>query len=170
MRAASLSILPRRRLETDREPSGPQVSREPEGSRSRASRCARLVAGVLALTAFAIAPALAGPPPGRGAVAEPAPLLFAPAKSPEPQRRLTKFEARRIRHACYGRADERGLSGPERAAFLARCYFGRVSQRAERRQCRQLAAARGVEKPAMREFVRECVRELLRRKAENNRP
>ncbi|WP_157235252.1 hypothetical protein [Methylosinus sp. LW4] len=106
------------------------------------------------------APAAAPPPPAlAGKSAQPAP---APAR-----KRLTKFEARRIRHACQGRANERNLVGPEREAFLGRCYFGRVSTRVERQQCRQEAAARGIERANQRVFIRECVRERVRAKREH---
>ncbi len=84
----------------------------------------------------------------------------ASAAKPAHEPRLSKFEARRIRHACRERANERGAKGQEREAFLTRCYFGRVSHRGVRRDCAQLAAAKGVtEKNAVRDFVRECVKE-----------
>jgi len=104
----------------------------------------------------ALEPAPAGPPVVGKSAHEPAPA----------RKRLTKFEARRIRHACQGRANERSLAGPEREAFLGRCYFGRVSTRVERQQCRQEAAARGVDRTGLRAFIRECVRERLRAKEE----
>lgn len=90
----------------------------------------------------------------------------APAKTAhEPaRRRLSKFEARKIRHACQGRANERGLAGPEREAFLARCNFSRLTYRVERQQCRQQAAAKGIERAGLRDFLRECVRERTRQK------
>ncbi|BBU61088.1 hypothetical protein MSC49_10230 [Methylosinus sp. C49] len=95
----------------------------------------------------------------------PPPALAGKSAQPAPARkRLTKFEARRIRHACQGRANERNLVGSEREVFLGRCYFGRVSTRVERQQCRQEAAARGVERASLRVFIRECVRERVRAK------
>lgn len=129
----------------------------------RAARriCVGALIGVVAAPSLALAnpPAVAAPPP---TVAPPAGKS---AREP-PRRRLTKFEARRIRHACHGRANERGLSGPEREGFLSKCYFGRVANRVERQLCRQEAAARGVDKSALRGFLRECVRERVRAKEE----
>lgn len=149
----------------DREGSGSPASCRSERSRPAARRLTRLVAVLSVVAELAAGPAFGGAP-GRGAVVEPAPTTAsAGARSTrEPSRRLSKFEARKIRHACYGRANERGLTGAEREAFLTRCYFGRVSHRAERQQCRQQAAARGVERAAMRDFMRECVRERTRQK------
>jgi hypothetical protein len=139
-------------------------------SAARRTRLA-LVAFALLLAAFA-PPALAAnandkPPAFEPAPAAPPTAAGKSAREPAPARkRLSKFEARRIRHACQGRANERGLIGPEREAFLGRCYFGRVSTRVERQQCRQEAAARGVERANLRAFVRDCVRERLRAKQE----
>ena len=74
--------------------------------------------------------------------------------------KVSKFEARRIRHACRERANERGVKGAEREAFLSSCFFGRRVTRKERRECVKLAAAQGVaDRAAQREFVSKCVRE-----------
>jgi hypothetical protein len=82
------------------------------------------------------------------------------AKTPhEAMPRVSKFEARRIRHACRERANERGVKGSEREAFLSRCLFGRRVGRKERRECAKFAAAQGLDKAAQRDFVRECLRE-----------
>jgi len=138
----------------------------------RARRIGRweVLALALLLTAFA-PPAFAAngaeKPPGLEAAPGAPPIAGKSAREPAPSRkRLSKFEARRIRHACQGRANERGLIGPERETFLGRCYFGRVSTRVERQQCRQEAAARGVERSNLRAFLRECVRERVRAKEE----
>jgi hypothetical protein len=72
---------------------------------------------------------------------------------------FSKFEARRIRHACVGHANERALRGADRSAYLSRCYFGRVSHRGLRHACQKEALAKGIDKAAQREFVRECVKE-----------
>jgi hypothetical protein len=77
---------------------------------------------------------------------------------------FSKFEARRIRHACVGRANDRGLRGGERSAYLSRCYFGRVAHRGLRLVCQKEAAAKALDRAAQREFVRECVRERAREK------
>jgi hypothetical protein len=105
------------------------------------------------------------PPLETGQSASPA------AKAPhEPRRRMSKFEARKIRQACRGRADERNLAGAERDAFLSRCYFSRLAVRVERQQCRQQAAARGLADRAARDFVRQCVRDRLRQKEDASAP
>jgi hypothetical protein len=77
---------------------------------------------------------------------------------------LSKFEARRIRHACVGRANESGMTGSEREAFLAQCYFGRVSHRPQRRECRQQGIAKGLDRTALRDFIRDCVKERTHQK------
>ena len=79
---------------------------------------------------------------------------------PQHAPRVSKFEARRIRHACRERANERGVKGAEREAYMSRCFFGRRVTRKERRECVKLASAQGiVDKMAQREFVSKCVRE-----------
>jgi hypothetical protein len=80
-----------------------------------------------------------------------------PHEPPAPH--FSKFEARRIRHTCAGHANERGLKGAERSAYLTHCYFGRVSHRGLRLACHKEAAAKGLDKNAQRDFVRECVKE-----------
>jgi hypothetical protein len=82
------------------------------------------------------------------------------AKTPhEAGVKVSKFEARHIRHACRERANERGVKGLEREAFLSRCFFGRRVGRKERRDCAKLAAAQGLDKTAQRDFIRDCARE-----------
>ncbi len=72
---------------------------------------------------------------------------------------VSKFEARRIRHTCQERANERGVKSAEREAFLTRCFFGRSAQRGVRRDCAKQGAAKSLDKPALHDFVRECVKE-----------
>ncbi|MBG0810164.1 hypothetical protein IY145_12325 [Methylosinus sp. H3A] len=147
------------------------VSAAPSARPARRASVGRWGLLVCALLGAALAPPASAasnnndkPPAFEPAPAGP-PIVGKSAHEPAPTRkRLTKFEARRIRHACQGRANERSLAGPEREAFLGRCYFGRVSTRVERQQCRQEAAARGVDRSSLRAFVRECVRERLRAK------
>jgi hypothetical protein len=73
--------------------------------------------------------------------------------------RVSKFEARRIRHVCRERADERGVKGADREAYLSRCFFGRRITRKERRDCAKLAAAQGGDKAAQRDFLTKCLRD-----------
>jgi hypothetical protein len=82
-----------------------------------------------------------------------------PGAAHDPKASLSKFEARRIRHTCQEKANERGVKGAEREAFLTKCFFGRSALRSLRRDCAKQGAAKGLEKPALREFVRECVKE-----------
>jgi hypothetical protein len=145
------------------------------GSQSKARRRRRVALLSIASALCVATPSFAGGSPARATTdAAPRNHQAAPqraAHEPAP-RRLTKFEARKIRHLCSGRAVERGLSGAERDAFLTSCYFGRVSSyRAERQQCRQQAATQGlVERTAVREFVRDCVRDKARHKEKPQTP
>jgi hypothetical protein len=76
---------------------------------------------------------------------------------------LSKFEARRIRHSCQQRANDPALKGSDREAFLARCFFGRSAQRHQRRECAKQGAAKGLDKAALHEFIRECAKEPRQR-------
>lgn len=121
-------------------------------------RCARVVLGLL-MTVATLAPALAAADrplsPQQG-------VSVANGRSEPARRRLTKYESRKARHACAARAGERGLAGAERETFVANCYFNRLAHRGERQRCRQEAAAKGIDKSALRDFVRECVKERSR--------
>jgi hypothetical protein len=85
----------------------------------------------------------------------------APRSAPAPKSvvGVSKFEARRMRHACQERANKESLKGSEREAFLTRCFFGRAVTRKLRHECRKQALAKGVDKSALRDVVRECVKE-----------
>jgi hypothetical protein len=122
----------------------------------------RRTAAALGLCAIAVAgePARAAadrsPPPAQQGVAS-------PRASHEPlRRRLTKYESRKMRHACSARAGERGLAGADRDAFIAACYAARLSHRGERQRCRQEAVAKGVDKAGLRDFLRDCVKDRTR--------
>ncbi len=88
------------------------------------------------------------------------PAELAPPKSKEPLPRISKFEARRFRHACQEKANERGLKGVEREGFLTRCFFGRRAQRGARRECTKQGIAKGLDKAALHDYVRDCLKEL----------
>jgi hypothetical protein len=77
----------------------------------------------------------------------------------DPKASMSKFEARRIRHSCQERANEHSVKGGEREAFLTRCFFGRSALRGLRRDCAKQGAAKGLDRPALHDFVRECVKE-----------
>jgi hypothetical protein len=102
------------------------------------------------------------------AAAEKAPLPgqqgVAPSRGAhEPlRRRLTKYESRKMRHACAARAAERNLSGAERESFIAGCYASRLSHRGERQRCRQEAVAKGLDKATLKDFLRDCVKDRAR--------
>ena len=119
-----------------------------------------LLYGSAAFAARAQTPSTQEPTAERSAAA----ASEAKASREGPAPHFSKFEARHIRHICYGRANERGLKGSERAAFLSHCYFGRVSHRAARHACRKEGAAKGLDNAALHDYVRECVRERSRTK------
>lgn len=97
--------------------------------------------------------------PQQLAPAPQAPAAATPKSGHNSAGRLSKFEARRFRHACRDNADQQGLKGADRDAFLTKCFFGRVSHRALRRDCAKEGEAKGLDKNALREFTRECVKE-----------
>ncbi len=132
------------------------------GGAARARGVGPWVAG-LALLLSAGAP-LAQPSPQ--AVTAPAPFAASPsttqngAAAPRPAApggNLTKFEARRVRHACLERANEKALKGKEREEYLLRCIFGRSAmRRAVRRDCRKQGLARNLDRAALRDFIHQC--------------
>jgi len=149
------------------------IDQSPRG----AARSPKLAAAGLALVLLAAAAGAQAQPRNQAAPAtgaEPRVHAPAPAAPPtaanaaKPKRdsagRLSKFEARRIRQSCRSRANESGLRGTEREAFLSKCFFGRVSHRALRRECAQQGAAKGLAGGPLREFTRECVKERSRPK------
>jgi len=74
-----------------------------------------------------------------------------------PGANLSKFEARRVRHACHERANEKALKGKEREDFLLGCVFGRSAmRRAARRECRKQGLAKGLEKAPLHDFMHQC--------------
>ncbi len=77
--------------------------------------------------------------------------------TPAPGGNLSKFEARRVRHACQERANDKTLKGKEREDFLLGCIFGRSAQRrAVRRECRKEGVAKGLEKAALHDYIHQC--------------
>jgi len=124
--------------------------------------------GALLAAIFVLTPAALAQSRSHALAGEAAPPS-AGAKSSAPGR-LSKFEARRIRHACVGRANEGGFSGSERDAFLAQCYFGRVSHRGQRKECRLQGLAKGLEKTQLRDYIRECVKEKIEHPHPAERP
>ncbi|MBY6241011.1 hypothetical protein [Methylosinus sp. Sm6] len=114
---------------------------------------------VLILTITA-APAMAAP--DRPSVSPQQGVSVAGPRPEAGRRRLSKYEARKARHACAARAMERGLAGAERENFVANCYFSRLAHRGERQRCRQEAAAKGIDRSALRDFLRGCVKERSR--------
>ena len=87
----------------------------------------------------------------------PAPHSAAPSTATAPAGNLTKFEARRVRHACLERANERTLKGKEREEYLVRCIFGRSAmRRTVRRECRKQGLAKNLDRAALRDFIHQC--------------
>jgi hypothetical protein len=141
----------------------------PEGCRlfERRSVAAILLSALLAAAAgpagaASAPPQQTAPAPGRHGT----PNVESRISREPPASHLSKFEARRIRHACTGRANERGLKGAERSAFLSRCYFGRISRRSLRQACQKEAMVKGLDRTTQRNFVRECIRERSRSEKE----
>jgi hypothetical protein len=90
-------------------------------------------------------PFLGGPPPAQKEAAQAATA------------NLSKFEARRVRHACHERANEKALKGKEREEFLLGCVFGRSAmRRTARRECRKQGLAKGLERAALHDFLHQC--------------
>jgi hypothetical protein len=108
------------------------------------------------------APPAPAPAPSAAAPAKPAAPLATSAEAtgriaPAPGANLSKFEARRVRHACQERANDKTLKGKEREDFLLGCIFGRSSQRrAVRRECRKEGVAKGLEKAALHDYIHQC--------------
>jgi hypothetical protein len=93
----------------------------------------------------------AGPSTGQNGAAAPRPTAAAPSGN------LTKFEARRVRHACLERANDKALKGKEREEYLVRCIFGRSAmRRAVRRDCRKQGLAKNLDRAALRDFIHQC--------------
>jgi hypothetical protein len=103
-------------------------------------------------------PLFASPP---AAQSEATPGRPAAATTTAPAGNLSKFEARRVRHACHERANEKALKGKEREDFLLHCVFGRSAMRATvRRECRKRGLAKNLERAALREFMHQCAEAL----------
>lgn len=78
-----------------------------------------------------------------------------------PNGNLSKFEARRVRHACLERANEKALKGKDREDFLLGCVFGRSAmRRAVRRECRKQGLAKNLDRAALRDFMHQCTEAL----------
>ncbi len=121
---------------------------------------AALILGALLLSAAVEDRALAQSQQAKAPAAENQTQANTPPKAAhEAAPHFSKLEARRIRHVCYGRANEQGLRGAERSAFLSHCYFGRVSHRGVRHACQKEGSSKGLDRTALRDFVRECVKE-----------
>ncbi len=91
-------------------------------------------------------------PQSGGAAQHPPPAAAATSSS-----NLSKFEARRVRHACLEHANEKTLKGKEREEFLTRCIFGRSAmRRTVRRECRKQGLAKNLDRAALRDFIHQC--------------
>ncbi|ARN81388.1 hypothetical protein [Methylocystis bryophila] len=103
-------------------------------------------------------PPFAAPPVARNDAATPHPP---PSGSATAGGNLSKFEARRVRHACQERANEKALKGQAREDFLLGCVFGRsATRRAVRRECRKRGLAKGLDKAALHDFMHQCTEAL----------
>ena len=134
------------------------------GGAARASRLLSWMAGLALLLpggaplaqqpSAAPVPVLASPPATQsGATTQHA----APSAATGSSGKLSKFEARRVRHACLERANEKALKGKERDEYLVRCIFGRSAmRRTVRRDCRKQGLAKNLDKAALRDFIHQC--------------
>ena len=99
-------------------------------------------------------PLLSSPPTAQS---QATPAHPAPPTTTTPAANLSRFEARRVRHACHERANEKALKGKEREEFLLGCVFGRSAmRRTARRECRKQGLAKGLEKGALHDFIHQC--------------
>ena len=78
--------------------------------------------------------------------------------------RVSKLEARQMRHSCGLRANEHGLKDKERDTYLDHCYVSGASHIVEIRACRIERERKGVDEQRRREFMRACVQEKLSHK------
>jgi len=131
-------------------------------ARTGVFRSLLVAAGMVLLSSTEIALAQAQHPPAQPSVAADAtPHPVPPATAAPPPPGVSKFEARRVRHACQERANENALKGKEREEFLMGCIFGRsATTRAVRRECRKRALAKGLERTALRDFIHQCVEDI----------
>ena len=72
--------------------------------------------------------------------------------------RVSKLEARQIRHSCGLRASEHSLRDKEWESFVAQCYARRAARIDEARACRVEREKAGIDEQHRREFMRACVR------------
>jgi hypothetical protein len=79
--------------------------------------------------------------------------------------RVSKFEARRMRHACRDQAQRSGVGANGRSAFVSACVRLHIVARHFWGECKRLAAGRGLDKTAAEDFTRACVSEKMRQKA-----
>ena len=99
-------------------------------------------------------PLLSSPPAAQKETATP---HSAPPTTAASTANLSKFEARRVRHACHERANEKALKGKEREDFLLGCIFGRSAmRRTVRRECRKQGLAKGLDRAALHDFMHQC--------------
>ena len=134
-------------------------------SSGRISAALALAAALLAVSAMAPEAASAQPRvPATSTLPQAGVGAPAAKSSHESVGRMSKFEARRVRHRCRDRANDRGLKGPDRDAFISKCYFGRVLHRGLRHDCAKEGEAKGLDKAALRDFTRDCVKERQRPK------
>ncbi|MBI1867653.1 MAG: hypothetical protein HYS06_05075 [Methylocystis sp.] len=152
------------RTEIERRPAAGSVGALVASDRRSAGAAVRRASLILIASMMVGSPVFAQPPAYEGVSQSTATSAPAAKGSHAPVGRLSKFEARRIRHACHGQANERGLAGAEREAVLSKCYLGRVAHRGVRRDCHQQGVAKGLDKAVLREYVRECVKDRTRPK------
>jgi hypothetical protein len=93
-------------------------------------------------------------------VSAPGPTRMA-APAQEPAGRLSKFEARHIRHSCRDEVSKSAtLAGHK--DFMTHCFQMHVSARHFARECKVSAEFKALDKSAKEDFIRACVSEKLK--------
>jgi hypothetical protein len=85
--------------------------------------------------------------------------MTAPAQ--ESAGRLSKFEARHIRHSCRDEAGKSAMPGGHKE-FMTHCFQMHVSARHFARECKGSAEFKALDKSAKDDFIRACVSEKLK--------
>jgi hypothetical protein len=83
------------------------------------------------------------------------------APAQEAAGRLSKFEARHIRHSCRDEASK-SATPTGRKGFMTHCFQMHVSARRFARECKGSAEFKARDKSAKDDFMRACVSEKLK--------
>jgi hypothetical protein len=108
----------------------------------------------------AVSPGNNGAPPPSAAPGGPAgavtPNATAPG-TPNAGRQAVRDQARAARAACRDEANAQGLKGGDRRQHIRDCFAAKMPQVAKRMERRKEGMAKGVARPGLRDYVRQCV-------------